>query len=212
MNLVVNEIFYSLQGEGSRQGEPSIFIRLQGCDLTCGFCDTEFESGVQMPIEEILNHISKFPCKYIVWTGGEPALQITEHVVNLFHAAGYEQAIETNGNNKVPMNLDLVTLSPKVAEHVVEKHFGRYVKGKAQHVTIADEDLPELEVKYVRHKGQMSLPKPVVDADYYFISPQFNGFDLDTENFNQCLKLVMENTTNTNWKISIQLHKLLRIL
>jgi len=57
MNLKVNEIFYSLQGEGARAGEPSIFIRLSGCNLNCSFCDTDFSFGRTMTVEEILHEI-----------------------------------------------------------------------------------------------------------------------------------------------------------
>ena len=70
MKLNVNEIFYSLQGEGGRMGEPSIFIRLTKCNLACSFCDTDFASGSDMALEEILNTIKAYPCKWIIWTGG----------------------------------------------------------------------------------------------------------------------------------------------
>lgn len=75
--LKVNEVFYSLQGEGARAGEASIFVRLSDCDLTCGFCDTEFKSGKELSFEELLAALRLYPCSWIVWTGGEPALQLT---------------------------------------------------------------------------------------------------------------------------------------
>ena len=67
--LKVNEMFYSLQGEGKRAGEASIFIRLSGCDQACGFCDTEFESGKEMSVLEIEEFIDQWPGKWIVWSG-----------------------------------------------------------------------------------------------------------------------------------------------
>ena len=97
MNLKVNEIFYSLQGEGGRQGEASIFIRLTGCNLACDFCDTDFEDGKEMSLNEILTIIQAYPCRWIIWTGGEPTLQLTDKVLVFFRREGYLQAIESNG-------------------------------------------------------------------------------------------------------------------
>src|SRR3990167_4420238 len=93
--LKVNEIFYSLQGEGARVGKPSIFIRLADCDMTCGFCDTQFTGGKDMTLKEIVTYIKQFPCEEIVWTGGEPALQLTDTITRIIHYQGYYQCIET---------------------------------------------------------------------------------------------------------------------
>ncbi|MDD4192757.1 MAG: 7-carboxy-7-deazaguanine synthase QueE, partial [Mangrovibacterium sp.] len=109
----MNEIFYSLQGEGSRAGTPNVFIRLSKCNLNCWFCDTEFESGAVYSLEQLAGEISQFPCKNIIWTGGEPALQLTEEIVGFFKDHGYYQAVETNGTKPLPANLDFVTCSPK---------------------------------------------------------------------------------------------------
>ena len=75
--LVINEIFYSIQGESSRVGLPTTFIRLTGCPLRCQYCDTEyaFTGGEKMKIETILDKVKKFPTKYITVTGGEPLAQ-----------------------------------------------------------------------------------------------------------------------------------------
>ena len=190
--LKVNEIFYSIQGEGARAGNPSIFIRLTGCDKTCGFCDTEFESGKLMSVEEILLHIQGWECKWIVWTGGEPALQLTEEIVDYFKKKGYRQCIETNGGSKVPENLDWVSVSPKVAEHVLEKNFPKGVT----------------ELRYVRHKGHTSVPSPSIGAAYYFLSPQFDGNMINYENLDACIKLCQKFP---QWNLSVQLHKLWKV-
>ncbi len=191
--MKVNEIFYSIQGEGGRAGEPSIFIRLSECDLACSYCDTEFESGKEMSIEEIHQSISQYSCNWIVWTGGEPALQLHEEIVRYFKEKGYRQAIETNGNNKLPDGLDWITVSPKVAEHVLKKNFPDGVT----------------ELRYTRHKGQPDVPRPSIKADYYFISPIFNGDKPDRENINHCIKLCLENP---QWRLSLQMHKFLKVL
>ncbi len=194
----INEVFYSLQGEGARTGTANIFVRLTGCDLACGFCDTEFESGKDTSVEMLLDILKEYPCKNIIWTGGEPALQLTTDIVAYFKEQGYYQCIETNGNHKVPPNLDYITVSPKVAEHVLKKNF---YPAKGQ--PLVD------ELRYARHKGQLSVPKPGIKAKHYFISPIFDGSEVDIENLNHCVKLIKENP---EWKLSLQTHKLLKIL
>ncbi len=75
--MKINEIFYSLQGEGMWTGLPNIFVRTTGCNLRCSFCDTKYayQDGKEMNIKEIVNHINKYNCKYICITGGEPLIQ-----------------------------------------------------------------------------------------------------------------------------------------
>lgn len=195
--LKVSEVFYSLQGEGARAGHASVFVRLAGCDLACGFCDTEFASGRAMTCEELSALIADAkagaPCNWIVWTGGEPSLQLTTDVIAEFKAKGWRQAIETNGNHSVPEGLDFITCSPKVAEHVVAKNL-------PQGVT---------ELRYVRHAGQPGIPEPAISAQHYFLSPRFDGEQLNQKNLQHCIKLCLENP---KWHLSIQSHKLTRIL
>jgi 7-carboxy-7-deazaguanine synthase len=74
--MLISEIFYSVQGEGSLVGVPSVFVRTSGCNLRCGWCDTPYASwkpeGVEMSVEEILAEVAKHPTRYVVVTGGEP--------------------------------------------------------------------------------------------------------------------------------------------
>lgn len=197
MKLKVNEIFYSLQGEGARVGSANIFIRLQGCKtkdacFASGVrCDTEFESGVEMTLDEIEEKIKEFPSKDIIWTGGEPAQQLNRDIVKFFYVAGYWQAIETSGLFPVPELIDWISLSPKVAEHVVKKNFDKVS-----------------ELRYVRHAGQ-SVPQPAIEAEHYFISPHSDGFSINSENLKHCIELVKRNP---KWRLSIQMHKIWNIL
>lgn len=195
MKLKVSEVFYSLQGEGARAGQPSLFVRLSGCDLACGFCDTEFESGAVMDIEAIHSRLLELSteCRWIVWTGGEPSIQLTAEVVRRFKELGYSQAIETNGNRPVPEGLDWVACSPKVAEHVL----------KATHPNGVD------ELRYVRHSGQPGIPTPSVNAKRYFLSPMFKGNLPDPKNVRHCIDLCL---ANPKWELSVQSHKLLMVL
>lgn len=111
----INEIFYSLQGEGFHTGTPAVFVRFSGCNLKCSFCDTRHEEGILMSDEEILQTISVFPSNVIILTGGEPSLWIDQTFINLLHRAGKYICIETNGTNPLPEGIDWVTCSPKGA-------------------------------------------------------------------------------------------------
>lgn len=117
----INEIFYSLQGEGFYTGTAAIFIRFSGCNLKCNFCDTLHESGEFLSDEEILQKISFFESKHIVLTGGEPSLWIDEEFVGKLKATGYYVQIETNGTHPIPQNVDWITCSPKDAPLAINK-------------------------------------------------------------------------------------------
>lgn len=205
-NLNVSEIFYSLQGEGARQGEPSIFIRLQGCSAKYACyqygvrCDTEFESGKGISLEELYQRIFKLSetCKWIVWTGGEPTDQLTDEIVSWFHQKGYLQAIETSGVRTPPKGIDFLTISPKVSEHVLVKNI-YHERGNGY---VAD------ELRYVRHQGQ-EIPQPLLKSHHYFLSPHFDGTEPNFNNIKHCIKLCLQNP---QWKLSIQNHKLLNLL
>lgn len=195
--LNVSEVFYSIQGEGLRVGSANIFIRLQGCKakFACAAlgvnCDTEFESGSEKYVKDLHKELSKIDCKNIIWTGGEPAQQLDDGVVDFFKSKGYYQCIETSGLFPVPKGIDYIVVSPKVAEHIVKKNF--------THVN---------ELRYVRHKGQF-IPQPSITADHYYLSPHSDGFEINRDNMKHCISLVLENPL---WKISLQMHKIYSVL
>jgi len=203
---VVNEIFWSPQGEGMRAGQMSVFIRFTGCNLRCrmeqaedspgGFdCDTEFASGRKLTAKEIVdeaillvgkrNDWYQINSAWTVFSGGEPALQVDVDLVQAFHEAGFLCAIETNGSKCVDnLGLDWITVSPKVAEHAIRQ-------------------LTADEVKYVRGHGQ-AIPKPACKAKHQLISPAFDGWSIDSRAVEWCLSLIKENP---EWRLSMQQHK-----
>lgn len=196
MSYRVNEIFYSVQGEGVRAGTANVFVRFSGCNLTCnraehGFdCDTEFVSGRKYTdVTDLMEAIRDLPgrasCEWIIWTGGEPALQLDAELVKAARELGYQQAIESNGTQILPSGLDWVCVSPKTAEHTLQSQ-------------VID------ELKYVRRAG-MGIPKPVLQAKHYLVSPAFqpDGTCLK-EDLEWCIKLVKENP---RWRLSLQQHK-----
>jgi organic radical activating enzyme len=193
----VNEIFYSLQGEGVRAGTANVFVRLSGCNMRCdtaegprspgGFkCDTEFESGVNMTAADIIAQARALSprCDWVILTGGEPGLQADAPLLEAFHAGEFKVAIETNGSVRLPDGVDWITVSPKVAEHAIEQ-------------------LVAHEVKYVRGYGQ-GLPNPRTAAPHQLISPAFDGGIVSRETMAWCIELVR---ANPSWRLSVQQHK-----
>ena len=119
--MVINEIFYSLQGEGFLAGVPSVFVRLAGCPLRCRWCDTkyawDYEAGNDYSIEKILQTVQQWPCKFVVITGGEPMINSDlPQLVRKLKALGKHITIETAGIAFIPdMPCDLMSISPKLS-------------------------------------------------------------------------------------------------
>ena len=119
--MVINEIFYSLQGEGFFAGVPSVFVRLAGCPLRCRWCDTKYawnkDSGTEYSIDEIVEAVQKWPCKFVVITGGEPMINSElPQLVRELKANEKHITIETAGIAYMPdMPCDLMSISPKLS-------------------------------------------------------------------------------------------------
>jgi len=105
--LNISEIFYSIQGEGTRAGLPCVFVRLQGCNLRCVWCDTPYALEIKqieqiMTFQEILERINSFNCNFIEFTGGEPLVQSNSiDLMNYLIENGYTVAIETSGSKLI---------------------------------------------------------------------------------------------------------------
>lgn len=100
--MIVNEIFYSIQGESKYSGYPTVFIRLTGCNLRCVYCDSKYSyhGGRRMSVEEIMTEIENFPCRLVCITGGEPLLHKKELPLLIENLAkkGYQVSVETSGS------------------------------------------------------------------------------------------------------------------
>ena len=115
--LRINEVFFSLQGEGLRTGEPCVFVRLTGCHLRCAYCDTEyaFHEGDTQPLDALLAEVARLggPCRLVQVTGGEPLLQPAVHpLMRALCDAGYTVLLETSGA------CDLTPCDPRVVRVV----------------------------------------------------------------------------------------------
>lgn len=177
----INEIFYSLQGEGYHTGTPAVFIRFSGCNLKCSFCDTRHEEGVLMSDDEIIAEVGKYPAVTVILTGGEPSLWIDEVFIDRLHQAGKYVCIETNGTNPLPPNIDWVTCSPK------------------QGVKLGITRMDEVKVVY---EGQDIEVYELLPAEYFFLQP------CSCSNTAETVACVMRHP---KWRLSLQTHKLIDI-
>lgn len=196
----VNEIFYSLQGEGRWTGTPSVFVRFSGCNLNCSFCDTDHADGNEMTARQIVDRVRDAVSSlslfaqvmngiHVVLTGGEPSLQVTDELICLLHKEGWFVQIETNGTRQLPAGIDWVTCSPK--------------EGTALQLDNVD----ELKVVY---DGKMDLAQyEGFSAQVFSLQPMDTG-DPDAN------RLITEQTVlyckeHPQWHLSLQTHKLIGI-
>lgn len=206
----VKEIFYTLQGEGARSGRPAVFCRFSGCNLwtgreadrsrsVCRFCDTDFvgtdgvNGGKFVHADDLASFIESlwpagFPVnRYVVFTGGEPLLQLDKALIDAMHRRGFEIAIETNGTLAVPDGIDWVCVSPKAGSDLA------VTKGDELKVVVpqADQNLANYESLAFTH---------------FYVQP------MDGENREQNVKIAIDTCLhNPKWKLSLQTHKYLQI-
>ena len=187
------EIFHSVQGEGFHSGESSIFVRFGRCNLRCEWCDTNFDEFEEMSISQINEKIFEFNCKKIIFTGGEPALQNLEPLIDSLRPSGYNFSIETNGTVELPPGLlDWICVSPKDQIY--------------PNVSIKQRNGDELKCVYV---GQdLSIYDELKEGfTHLFLQPCYdeskdviwNGIS-----FRQTVEVVKENP---DWNLSLQTHK-----
>ena len=132
--LKIIEIFPSIQGEGLRQGEATLFCRLSGCNLRCSFCDTKYawEGGKNYLISEVLEKIRKiscrFPASWVCLTGGEPLLQDIEELVRGLKTENFKVQIETNATRYCSLPVDWYTISPKPGKYFYQPEYREKAK------------------------------------------------------------------------------------
>ena len=191
----VNEIFYSLQGEGYHTGKAAVFVRLSGCNLKCPFCDTDFSKYTEMTEEQIVDNVCKLSinCHFVVITGGEPTLQDTTLLIDMLHQNGYEVTMESNGTRKAPYNVDWLTISPKKS---FLKNGGDVVVKKCN------------ELKLV-FNGENEPKDFGIKADHYYLQPcDVKEPKRNSEIINRVVEYIK---TNPIWKLSLQTQKILNV-
>lgn len=190
----INEIFLSLQGEGINAGRAAVFIRFSGCNLSCPFCDTDHKDGEFMTSDEIVDAINRYaPCRLVVLTGGEPSLFIDDDLIAKIKDLDCKIAIETNGTNPLPKGIDHVTLSPK------------YEFCSNAEVKLSECD--ELKVVYTDRFNPSVYDS--INARHKVIQPCDTG---DKEQNDRLTKDAMNFCiAHPDWRLSLQLHKILNI-
>lgn len=200
--MKVNEIFYSLQGEGHYTGTPAVFVRFAGCNLRCWFCDTDFEKGVEMNEDEIVEAVLQYPTRYVVITGGEPTLQITASLCDKLRAHGLYLMMETNGTRPLPegCQVDWITCSPKLID--VEE-------GKRKIATIRLRHIDELKVVFEDSPTQDMALYEQIPATEYRLQPCDTQDPLCNQAIlNKTIKYILQHP---KWKLSLQTHKILHV-
>ena len=192
--MKINEIFNSLQGEGYHSGTAAVFVRLSGCNLCCPFCDTQHESRVEMDEAAIVEAVRRYPARLVVVTGGEPSLQLTASLVDALHKVQKYVAVETNGTCALPHNVDWVTLSPKDAW-----------LGAEAAVVLTEVD--ELKVVYDGEHEPRGYED--VKAGHRFLQPMDTGDEV--RNARIVAATVEYIRQHPQWRLSLQIHKILNI-
>lgn len=206
MTYSVKEIFYTLQGEGANAGRPAVFCRFAGCNLwtgreedrasaLCRFCDTDFvgTDGVgggkfatvaalvaaieaQWPVRDVEH-------RFVVFTGGEPLLQVDVALIDALHDVGFAVAVETNGTVEAPDGLDWICVSPKAGAPWVQRY---------------------------GHELKVVWPQEGLDIDglhgsfrYRFLQPMDNAHQ--ARNTKACITYCLEHPS---WRLSLQTHKI----
>ena len=195
----INEIFYSLQGEGFHTGRPAVFVRFAGCNLRCPFCDTDFSHSEPMTAEQIARRVfdySTHPHTLIVLTGGEPSLQVDNELVDALHAHQQTVTIETNGTRPVPDNIDWVTVSPKAVPAAESK------------VVLTQAD--EVKVVFTESTEKLlPLWRTTIRASHYYLQPCAQpGTEPIRANTEAVVAYIL---SHPDWKLSLQTHKYLHI-
>ena len=213
----VNDIFYSLQGEGRNTGRAALFVRFAGCNLKCSFCDTDFASYHELSEDYIMAELvvrcmdlglmEEKPM--VVLTGGEPTLQVDEDFVDLLHEEDFYVAMESNGILPAPRNLDWLTVSPKSPQRPLTPYTpplplpseGRGAGKRPDEVKIVfDENCdPEKLLQGLCLEGQPLL----------YLQPCDTG---DAERNRLITDLCVEYIKrHPKWRLSLQTHKLIGI-
>jgi 7-carboxy-7-deazaguanine synthase len=204
LSYTVKEIFHTLQGEGTYAGRAAVFLRFSGCNLwsgreedragaQCRFCDTDFVGGTKYADGASLAEAvaAAWPSgaqdRYVVVTGGEPALQLDEALIAALHGHGFEIGIETNGTRPLPMGIDWVCVSPKA---------GTELAVTAGH-----------ELKLI-HPQAGAEPEKYAGLRFrhWYLQPM-DGPDR-AANTEACVRYCL---THPQWRLSLQTHKIIGI-
>ena len=212
MTYSVKEMFLTLQGEGAQAGRPAVFCRFSGCNLwsgreedrataQCTFCDTDFvgtdgQNGGKFDTaarlaEAIADLWPEQPAgsdAYVVFTGGEPCLQLDAELLTALQQRGFETAVETNGTLVVPDGVDWICVSPKPG-HALQQTRGHELKFVYPQDTLSPDHYAEL------------------DFEHFYLQPMDTGeAETSWHNVQAAIAYCLQNP---QWRLSLQTHKIL---
>jgi 7-carboxy-7-deazaguanine synthase len=211
MSYSVKEVFYTLQGEGVQTGRAAVFCRFVGCNLwsghekdrlsaICKFCDTDFigidgpdggkfdtETRLADRIEQTWHSASTFGKKFVVFTGGEPLLQVDRPLIDALHARDFEIAVETNGTIAAPLGLDWICVSPKAGAKLIQND------GDELKLVFPQAGAPPEEFQGLAFR-------------HFFLQPMDGPYR--KANTDQALRYCLDNPV---WRLSLQTHKFVGI-
>lgn len=204
----VNEIFYTLQGEGAHSGIPAVFIRFSGCNLRCPWCDTDFSEYTEMSADEIVTEaidlydIPNERRKMVVLTGGEPSLQVDKPLINALHAEGFYICIETNGTRPLPEGIDWITCSPK--QPLAISHFPLALT-KVNEVKVVFTGTYDPEIWRQQFQAEHWMLQPLRFTGEWLIENVDSGEDDRNDNLDDTIRYILSHPF---WRLSVQLHKI----
>ncbi|HZB87892.1 MAG TPA: 7-carboxy-7-deazaguanine synthase [Terracidiphilus sp.] len=211
MSYVVKEIFYTLQGEGAQSGRAAVFCRFVGCNLwsgheedrssaICKFCDTDFighdgpdggkfddESALADRIDQAWQSPSSAAKRFVVFTGGEPLLQLDRPLIDAMHVRNFDVAVETNGTVAAPAGIDWLCVSPKAGAKLVQ--------------TTGD----ELKLVFPQTGARPEAFQGLAFR-HFFLQPMDGPHR--NANTDEALRYCLHNPT---WRLSLQTHKFVGI-
>ena len=197
MKYPIVEIFHSVQGEGYYSGIPHVFIRFGKCNLSCEWCDTEFNEYIDVEMTEVVDEVLSYDCKRVIFTGGEPALQDLYPIGYELKKYGISLSIETNGTIPINPIIDWICVSPK--DQLYPNVKLKQIIGDELKIVYCGQDLSMYDKlkKGFRHH----FIQPCYDEN---ISVEMNG-----KHFKIVENLVKQNP---GWRLSLQTHKWMGIL
>ena len=200
----VNEIFFTLQGEGAHSGIPAVFVRFSGCNLRCPWCDTDFTDSTPMTAEQIVSTMLDLydtpneRRKMCVLTGGEPSLQVDKPLIDALHKVGFYICIETNGTHPLPEGIDWITCSPKEGTKLALK--------KVNEVKVVFTGTYDPEIWRTQLEAEHWMLQPLrYNGELLLESGIDEWADDKNDNLDETVRYIL---THPFWRLSVQLHKI----
>ena len=194
--LQINDLFWTLQGEGKFTGRRALFVRLPYCNYDCPWCDTEYHSYKEWEPEDFRKFANQESARFAVITGGEPmAHKHLSKILGILKQEGFYIACETNGSFPIPSEIDFVTTSPKA-----------FTKGKHEAFFVDEQCSARTnEWKYVVDKdfdfSLLDRHKNSPENVEHSLSPEFGDMKTNVKRIMDYIK------TNPQWRLSLQTHK-----